>query len=206
MNLSFLGTKGTQALGKLTLSATRMSPELLLGAGIVGVVGTVVLASRATLKLSDDLEEMRDNLIKINDVRAMSSKLLNEGAIDVTSEHNYTDGQYKKDLFLVYVKGGLTVARRYMPAIVLGTLSIAAITGSHVILKSRNTALLAAYQAVQTSYDAYRTRVQNEFGEEKDQELLTGMKMRRSKIKKQEKKIRFSGMKMRITTNQQLRA
>ena len=52
-------------IGLTLLKAQKHSPNLLFGAGIIGVVGTAVLASRATLKLSDTLEKSSEMMEKV---------------------------------------------------------------------------------------------------------------------------------------------
>jgi hypothetical protein len=65
----------------------------------------------------------------------------------------------------------MEIVRLYTPAVVLGTLSIAALTGSHIQLTRRNTALTAAYATVSAAYDNYRDRVRKEVGEDREMEL-----------------------------------
>jgi hypothetical protein len=62
----------------------------------------------------------------------------------------------------------------YAPAIACGALSIGALAGSHRVLTKRNLALTAAYSAVEKGFNDYRTRVVEEFGEDKDRELRYG--------------------------------
>ena len=45
-----------QSAGRTKLKIEKNSPEILLGLGIVGFIGTVVLASKATLKAEDVVE------------------------------------------------------------------------------------------------------------------------------------------------------
>ena len=51
------------AAGKATLSLKRNAPTILMGAGVVGVVGSAVLACVATRKLDSILEEKIKRLI-----------------------------------------------------------------------------------------------------------------------------------------------
>ena len=59
----------------------------------------------------------------------------------------------------------------YAPTVIVGTLTIVCLTKSHTILSNRNTALMAAYSVLERSYNAYRKRVIDEFGEDKDREF-----------------------------------
>ena len=68
------------------------------------------------------------------------------------------------------------MAKLYAPAVILGTVSIAAILGGHNILRKRNIALAAAYTAVDKGFKEYRGRVIERFGEELDKELKYNIK------------------------------
>ena len=70
----------------------------------------------------------------------------------------------------------MKLVKLYGPAVVLGTVSIAAIIGGHHILRKRNIALAAAYTAVDKGFKEYRGRVLERFGEEVDRELRYNIK------------------------------
>jgi hypothetical protein len=127
------------------LQARAKSPTLLFGAGIAGVVGTVVLASRATLKLdrmTDDWQKEKQEL----------------------EEHNVD----KRDMVFFYVRSAKELAVLYAPAVALGSASIAALTGSHVVLTKRNVAITAAYAGLEQTFKDYRDRIEEQYGEEAD--------------------------------------
>lgn len=163
MNLArFIPNKATQLVGRQILQAQKHSPTVLFAGGVVGVVATVVLASRATLKLDQVLEDTQKQLIDIGQV-----------------EHEqYSEQDRSRDKVVVYVQTGLTIAKLYAPAVLIGVSSIAALTGSHVVLTRRNAALTAAYAAVEKGFAEYRSRVVSEFGEDKDRELRYGYETR----------------------------
>lgn len=144
------------------------SPEILVGAGVVGVVASAVMACKATTKLDDVLAETKDTVDKIHDVTEHPEKIL-EGK-------EYTVEDSKKDLTIVYTQAGVKLVKLYGPAVVLGTVSIAAIIGGHHILRKRNIALAAAYTAVDKGFKEYRGRVLERFGEEVDRELRYNIK------------------------------
>lgn len=153
--------------GRQTLILQKHSPHLLFGAGVVGVVGTAVLASKATLQLSDYLDETNDLLQKVQD----------------HPDPKYTDELRKKDTTKIYVRRALGVGRLYFPAVSLGVLSVAALTGSHVILTKRNAGLTAAYALLDKGFDEYRDRVIEKFGEEQDEEFRYDIKEVKVKAK-----------------------
>ena len=147
-----------RALGRNTLLLQRSSPGVLLGAGIVGMVGSTVLACRATLKMEEVVEEAKGKL-----------------EMAKTLEHReYSEKDRKRDISLIYFQTGVKVVKLYGPAVIVGGASIAALTSSHNILTRRNAALTAAYSALDRGFREYRARVVEQYGEEKDQELRYG--------------------------------
>lgn len=163
MKLAAVKALVTSKVGRQVLIVRKHSPILLFGAGVVGVVATVVLASRATLKLDEILDETNADLDRVR-----------------SAEHeDYSDADRQRDLGLVYAKTAGKITKIYAPAVAVGLLSIAALTGSHVILTKRNVAITAAYAALDRGWREYRARVAKEFGPEKEQELRHGLSDRK---------------------------
>jgi hypothetical protein len=160
VKLSGIKTLVTSKVGRQVLTVRKHSPILLFGAGVVGVVTAAVLASRATLKLDETLEDTQYDLDRVKDA-------------ELTEDYTHTDRQ--RDMALVYAKGAGKVTRLYGPAVLIGFASIAALTGSHVILTRRNTAVMAAYAVLDRGWREYRARVVGELGEEKDREFRHGL-------------------------------
>lgn len=142
------------------LKTQKHSPKLLFAGGVVGVVGTVVLASRATLKVDEVLTATND---KLSDIRSLDG------------DERYSAEDAQKDKAIVYAHAALAIGKLYAPAVGLGVLSIGMLAGSNHILTKRNAALTAAYAAVDKGFREYRERVASEFGEEKDKEFLYGV-------------------------------
>ena len=160
-----ISNKITRAFGKTKLKMKKYSPEILVVAGCIGAVGTVVSACKATTKLSTVLEEGKSNINQLHDYVETHGY-----------SEEYTEQDGKKDLAIMYTQTGLKVAKLYAPAVILGTLSITAILTSNNMLRKRNVALAAAYTAVNTSFKEYRGRVVERFGKELDRELRYNIK------------------------------
>jgi hypothetical protein len=158
MSIKTISNAFTSKFGRQVLTTQKHMPAILFGAGVVGVVATVVLACRATLKLHDILDEAQEEMEKIATLELV----------------NYSENERQRDGALLYFKTGSKIVLMYSPAIALGVVSIAALTGSHVILSRRNMALTAAYAALDKGFRAYRERVVNELGEDKDREFRYG--------------------------------
>lgn len=164
MNLAFLGGLKqvvTSKAGVAALTISKNSPALLFGAGVIGVVGTVVLASRSTLHL-DEVIDKHDAAVE----------RVHNAAEDL---EGYTSTMYKKDLLVVKTTLVIDVCKLYAPAAILGVASIAALTGSHVILSRRNAALGTTLAALDKAFKEYRGRVVADQGVEKDKEYMYGV-------------------------------
>lgn len=151
MNLNLLKYVPTRTV----LQIQKSSPTLLFAGGVVGVVATAVLASRATMKMDFVLDQM--------DADKKRSKELLE-----TVPEKYNEKDHKQDLAVIYTRTSMEIVKLYAPAVIVGGLSIAALTGSHIILTRRNAALTAAYAALDKGFREYRKRVVDELGEDAD--------------------------------------
>lgn len=156
--------------GRTGLILKKYSPEILLVVGITGVVGSTILACKATLKVEQVMIRHKEKLGKID-----------KGWAQVEGEQisfvEYSDQDRKKDLATTYIQTGVDLVKLYGPAVSLGIFSIACIVGGHGIMKKRNIALVAAYKAVEEGFNAYRKRVIEQYGEEQDYIYKNGLKV-----------------------------
>lgn len=148
----------SQRVGRQILVAQKHAPRALFVGGIFGILSSTVLACRATMKLEKTLGQMEYDV--------MASKI---ATYPTQSDRN-------KDLVRVYLKNTLRLAKLYGPAAVVGGVSIAALTGSHVTLSRRNVGLTAAYSAVSMSFDEYRKRVRDQLGEKAELDVYHASK------------------------------
>lgn len=161
MNFKELQNVITSKLGRQILTVQKHSPKILFVAGAVGVVGTAVLAVRATLKVDDVLDQHE---VQMKKIETASAEIV-----------HYTDEDAQKDRAIVYVKTAANLAKLYAPAVIVGVASIAALTGSHFILSNRLGNVTAAYAALDRGFKAYRARVVDELGPQKDAEFRHGV-------------------------------
>lgn len=148
----------SRKIARQVLLAQKNSPSIMFGAGVVGVVGSTVLACKATLKLESVLSEAQNNL-------SIAKRL---------DHPDYSEDDRNKDIALIYVQSAVAVGKLYGPAVVVGAASIAALTHSHNVLNRRNAALTAAYTALDKGFAQYRQRVVEAYGEDKDREFRYG--------------------------------
>jgi hypothetical protein len=164
MNLAGIATK-LQTFGgpKLQVAAARVghySPQILTGVGILGGIAAGVLAARATLKLPSVVEEF-------------------EMGKDIISEKygaDIDDSGKTKDLVYLYGRTGLDLMKLYWQPITIGSASIICIIAAQGINQKRQVALVAAVKSAESLIQAYRARVIEAVGEEREQEIYYGVK------------------------------
>jgi len=158
MNINFAGMKllFTRTTGRTALLAQKHAPTILIIGGTIGIATSAIMAYKATLKAEDVLDRAKEKLEAIRYVA------------DNMPKETYSKKDYQKDLALVYYQTGIKFVQLYGPAVLLGTASVAAIWGSHHILTQRNSALMAAYAALDKGFSDYRSRVVNELGADQD--------------------------------------
>jgi len=158
-NISVFKTLVTNNLGRAGLVLSKHSPEIFLGTGIVSVVAGTILACRATLEIENILEPARQTMHKIDTVLEA----------DIPE---YPEEVAQRDKALVYVKTAVEITKVYLPSVGLIVLGFGLIVGSHNILTKRNAAIAAAYKLIETSFNKYRERVRDEYGEDTDKRLM----------------------------------
>lgn len=158
----------SRSLHKVGFKFKKHSPEILVVAGVVGIVASTVMACKATTKVSDIVDEAKDTIDNIHDS-------VGKG-LHTSDGEEYTQEVASKDLAIVYVQTGWKLVKLYGPSVALGVASIGCMVGSNRILSKRNVALAAAFKAVDTSFKEYRGRVIDRFGKEMDRELRFGIK------------------------------
>lgn len=161
----------TRFAGKLWLKTKNASPEIFVVCGIVAGGAAVATAVVQTWKGKDTLEE-DVKIIKAN-TKAGSEK--------AHEEHPEWPMMLEEDRkkYLAKRTGILAkdILKIYWLPITLSLSSAGLIWGGRTMLRKELSAMAAAYAALSESYNRYRTRVIEEFGEEKDQEFQYGYKM-----------------------------
>jgi hypothetical protein len=201
MSLSFifLKLKGGSKMKKVQVmvksvqfTAKKFAPEILLGAGIVGVGVSTVLACKATLKVEDILDTYEETMDKIETTleKAEAGQL-------VGAEYYLADA--KKDRLTVKTQTVVQFAKVYGPSVTLMGVSIGCILGAHRIMSQRQVALMAAYKVVEEAFSTYRGRVVKELGEVKDAHFMYGT----NTILEEETIIDENGKKKKVTNEKE---
>lgn len=162
--MRFVPNAMSRQVGRAALKTRAKSPQIMFAAGVVGVVATTVMASKATLKLDRLVNDIEDTKQKISDLEGSS----------LADGKEYTAEDAKKDRIVVTTQGAIKIAKLYAPTVIIGTLTIGCFTGAHVTLSRRNVALTAAYAGLQEAYNGYRDRVREKYGEQTELEMYHG--------------------------------
>jgi hypothetical protein len=145
----FIPAVATQKVSRAGLHLQKQSPHILFGVGLVSITGAVVLASRATLKLSATVQEFDEEVQHLNSIAASG-----------------------RDKARAYAKHIGRIAKLYAPAALAVGIGVAALTCSHWQMTTRNNALTMAYVGLSDSFSKYRDRVKHEMGEERELEVF----------------------------------
>ena len=152
----------SKMMGRKGLLLKKWAPEIMIFAGTVGIGYAAIDLYKANLKASEVIEEAREDFAVIKEAR------------EKANEERYPETEHKKDIAKVYVKSGKSFLKLYGRGIAVGLASIGLIFGGDKILRGRNMVIMAAYTALEQGYNAYRNRVVEEYGAEKDSQFTTG--------------------------------
>lgn len=121
-------------LCKVKSSLKRSSPTILTGIGVIGVVGTAVMAVRATPKALQIIEE-------------------NTGY----DHDGFMRSPSKKELVIL-------TWRCYIPATLIGISTIACVIGINALNKRNQASLASAYAMLSETYKQYRNAAKAVYG------------------------------------------
>ena len=176
MNLSLITNiaKPAMRVGKIVGTVvSNHSPEILVGAGIVGGAVTTVQACRATVKVVDIgysnamLYGKIDAIEEVMDMR-------NAEIYQDTDGKEYTREDIVMDRKAIKYQTIMAYIKSYTPVVLLGAASAVSILCGFNILNRRNMMLVAAYTSLERSFNLYRKRVIDEAGPDADWRYRTG--------------------------------
>lgn len=172
MKKNELMKKMSLTCNKIGFQLQKKSPEILVVAGIAGVVVSAVMACKATIKAQEVAEETKNTIDEIHEAE--------ENGVTKAGKE-YTADDTKKDLTTAYVQTGVKYAKLYAPSVILGAASIACILTSHKLMKQRMAATAAALAATDKAFKDYRNRVMERFGEQVEKEIRYNIKAKEVK-------------------------
>lgn len=135
----------SQVVKNVQVAMKKHSPEILTGIGIAGMITTTVMAVRATPKALTMIKEAERKKAELTD-----------GPNEVS---------YEKLTPVETVKAAWTC---YIPAAVVGVLSVTCLVGASSQNLRRNAALATAYTLSESALKEYQEKVLEEVGEKKE--------------------------------------
>lgn len=148
MKLSFVqkAFNGVKRVGSKALFVVKKaSPEICLVGGVVAIVGGTVLACVATKKIVDIVNDADRS---IDEVKSLTEN----GSITHEEEENAIKS--------IRTHAFWNITRYAAPAVSLEIAGIALVCTAHGIMRKRNGALLAAYNALEASFREYKNRME----------------------------------------------
>lgn len=154
--LTTITNKASFVCGRTSLKLQKAAPKIFLGLGIVGFVGTVIEASRASLKVEEIVNERMQTL---ETIRKEEKREL----------ERYSKEDATRDKVIIYTKLAVDLAKLYGPSFALGSVSIGCFLYSYKILNGRYLAAVTAYNGLSEIFKTYRKRVIDTEGLDRDE-------------------------------------
>ena len=150
-------------VGTVSLFFKKYSPEIFIGAGIVGTATAAVLGCRASFKAKEVIDNAKEKLKETEEYW--------DGSMYGSEE----DVEKKKDQRGIYIQAGKEFIKLYSIPVILEAASIFAICKGAGKFRKANTGLAAAFATLSSGYAAYRERVAKKVGEDTERELYYGI-------------------------------
>ena len=141
------------------------APTILVVTGTAAMALGAVLAVKQTAGADDILDDHKERMKAIVERRKRAEE----------KKEYYPVETQRLDTVKEFFKTGGKFVKLYSPAIIAEIVGATMIFTGHHILAQRHLAAVASYAAAQKSYDDYRERIIEEYGEEADAKALTGM-------------------------------
>lgn len=168
MKMQNIAKSAGKMLGKTTWKLKKGAPTIMVLAGVAGVIGGVVMACKATPKVTPIMEEHNDKMEEL-ETRLVAA----EGDPEPSAEEIK---EVKQDKIVLKVQTGVKLAKVYAPAACVIGVSLVSILTSHKIMRSRNASLAAACAAFSRDFTDYRKGVIERFGKQVDYEIRNHVK------------------------------
>lgn len=162
---SFFGNIG----GTIRNAAIAYGPQISVGLGVVGFIGTCIMVAKKTPDALEIIEDTDETVKTIKeDIRDIE-----EGK----TGHSPNDGELDwlhREITHSYLRCAGGVAKTYLPCVITGLMSCGLVIGGHVAMVRRAASLGFALNSLTESYRGYRGRVREELGEEKEDRIYRG--------------------------------
>lgn len=174
-----------KSMRNLGAGLKQSAPEIMMISGAIGIVTTIVLACKATLKVEDIVDEAKADL---DDVNAMAE----ENEFETPTE-------YHKEQAKVYAHTAWELFKIYAPAAGLGTLSMVSMFASNQTLKKRCAKATTAATITGSMLAELRKNIVDKYGEEEYTKLRYGIKEETVETEVTDEKVRPRKSKRKFT-------
>lgn len=151
----------SRAVGTVKLAAKAHGPTIMVVGGVFSMGASVVFASKKTLTVEELLKPAVEDLEKIQQGERMQLE-------------GYTKQVAAKDRGKIYGRTAGTLTKHYFVPGVLFIGGACLVFGGHRLMLQRNATLAIAFTGLKRTFDAYRLRVAENFGDDADQAMLSG--------------------------------
>lgn len=155
----------SRAIGAVKLASKAHAPTIMVVSGVVTMGASVITASKKTLTVERVLEPYVEDL---ENIQVAVDNAKNSPAV------TYGEKAAAKDRGAVYGHVAVDLSKHYFVPGVLFLGGSALVFGGHHIMLKRNATLAIAFTGVKQAFEAYRSRVRDEFGPMADQAMLSG--------------------------------
>lgn len=162
-------------------------PEIMVVAGVVGVVAAGVWACKVTADKLPEILDEKDDLIDL---------MNNCECPDRDPEETKRD--HEKSIKKANRVCAWKIVKAYALPVGLAAVSVASILGGNHIIKKRYVAALAGMQGLQTAYDNYRARIVDKFGEAADKYAAYGVETEEIEVEETDEKGKTTKVKKTV--------
>lgn len=148
---------------------------VLTALGSAGLIGTAVLIAKEAPEVQEEL---------LNTYLEKSSEMCGRCGEDAVCTDDGCPAQ------LTFWEKTKVVVPIYLPAILMGTGTLACFWGAQIFNARKQAALIAAYGALAMQFDQYREAIKAEYGDEADKKALTISQMEVKRLQAELKKLK----------------
>lgn len=167
-------------MNKVTYNLRKAAPYICFGTGIVTFGCTITAAIRATMRLSDILEEYNSKKAEIEEVHNDNIESLTEE--DTEETRTMLEKSYKSDKRSLTLHTVGRIALNYSATGAFGAACLASFGGAFGFMREDYLGVSAALCGVTEAFDRYRNNVKEDLGADADAKYMYGYSLEKEEI------------------------
>lgn len=166
----------SRIISRTGLVLQKYSPAIMTGVGVAGSITATILACKQTPKAIVIKNELAESLKATDEVHELWKQAKQNGdALNVDGKAVDYDEKTRLTERTLYIRNAvLNWLKVYAVPLAVGAVSLGLIVSGHKIMWTRNAAIMAAFEAMKTSFDRYRENVRAITDNETDRLALGG--------------------------------